>query len=362
MTPVDHNYCLILAGGKGRRLWPWSREMYPKQFIDFFGTGRTQLQQTYDRMARIVDPTHIFINTNIDYLELVHEQLPEVPRERIMAEPIHRNTAPSLAWANYRLSHVDPDACMIAVPSDQIVFDEDAFRRDMLDGLAFVADNDRFLTMGIRPTRPEPGYGYIQMGEAQQANVYKVKSFTEKPDREFAQMFMESGEFLWNTGLFLSNMHHLRTEFSQFLPPVLRSLEDLDHNATLQEEEQHIMEHFTAYPNLSVDMGILEKSDRVSVMECHFGWADVGTWHGIYEALPKTDEDNVVIDSEVMLDNCRGNIIKLPKGRLGVINGLEDFIVAEKDNVLLICKKEDSSALVRKYVNEAQLRMGEDFV
>ena len=362
MTPVDHNYCLILAGGKGRRLWPWSREMYPKQFIDFFGTGRTQLQQTYDRMTKIVDPTHIFINTNVDYLDLVHQQLPDVPRERIMAEPIHRNTAPSIAWANYRIAHADADACMIAVPSDQIVFNEDAFRHDVLDGLAFVAANDSFLTMGVRPTRPEPGYGYIQMGEAQQANVYKVKSFTEKPDREFAQMFMDSGEFYWNTGLFLSNVHHLRAEFSRFLPPVLNSLDTLGHTATLQEEEQYMMEHFTAYPNLSVDMGILEKSDSVSVMECHFGWADVGTWHGIYEALPKTDEDNVVIDSEVMLDNCRGNIIKLPKGRLGVINGLEDFIVAEKDNVLLICKKEDSSALVRKYVNEAQLRMGEEFV
>ncbi len=362
MTSFEHNYCVILAGGKGRRLWPWSRERYPKQFVDFFGTGRTQLQQTYDRMAKIVDPAHIFINTNVDYLELVTRQLPEVPRERIMAEPIHRNTAPSIAWANYRISHLDPDACMIAVPSDQIVFNEEAFRQNVLEGLSFVAQNDSFLTMGVKPTRPEPGYGYIQMGEPVEKDVYKVKAFTEKPDREFARMFVESGEFYWNTGLFLSNVRHLRSEFSRILPPVLRSLDETNAPVTAQEEEAYLMDHFTAYPNLSVDMGILEKSDHVSVMRCSFGWADVGTWHGIYEALPKTDGDNVVIDSDVMLENSHGNIIKLPKGRLGVINGLENFIVAEKDNVLLICKKEDSSALVRKYVNETQLRKGEDYV
>lgn len=362
MTSVDHNYCLILAGGKGRRLWPCSREMRPKQFVDFFGTGRTQLQQTYDRMAKILNPEHIFINTNVDYLDLVTEQLPDVPRERIMAEPIHRNTAPSIAWANHRIAHIDPDACMIAVPSDQLIFNEDAFRKNVLEGLDFVAANDSFLTMGVKPTRPEPGYGYIQMGEPQENSVYKVKAFTEKPDRDFAQMFMDSGEFYWNTGLFLSNVRHLRNEFSRILPPVLRNLDQLNGQATAKEESDYMMEHFTAYPNLSVDMGILEKSDHVSVMKCEFGWADVGTWHGIYEALPRTDEDNVVIDSEVMIDNSRGNIIKLPKGRLGVINGLEDFIVAEEGNVLLICKKEDSSDLIRKYVNETQLKKGDDFV
>lgn len=362
MTPVDHNYCLILAGGKGRRLWPWSREMFPKQFIDFFGTGRTQLQQTYDRMAKIVDPSHIFVNTNVEYLDLVTQQLTDVPPERIMAEPIHRNTAPSIAWANHRISHIDSDACMIAVPSDQIIFNEEAFKKNVLEGLAFVAANNSFLTMGVKPTRPEPGYGYIQMGDPQEKYVYKVKSFTEKPDREFAKMFMDSGEFYWNTGLFLSNVNHLREEFSRFLPPVLRSLDEINVHASVQEEENYMQEHFTAYPNLSVDMGILEKSDHVSVMKCEFGWADVGTWHGIYEALPKNNENNVVIDSDVILDNCHGNIIKLPKGRLGVIYGLEDFIVAEKDNVLLICKKEDSSDLVRKYVNETQMKKGEDFV
>lgn len=362
MTSVDHNYCLILAGGKGRRLWPWSREMFPKQFIDFFGTGRTQLQQTYDRMAKIVDPSHIFVNTNVEYLDLVTQQLPDVPRERIMAEPIHRNTAPSIAWANHRISHIDSDACMIAVPSDQIIFNEEAFKKNVLEGLAFVAANNSFLTMGVKPTRPEPGYGYIQMGDPQEKYVYKVKSFTEKPDREFAKMFMDSGEFYWNTGLFLSNVNHLREEFSRFLPPVLRSLDEINVHASVQEEENYMQEHFTAYPNLSVDMGILEKSDHVSVMKCEFGWADVGTWHGIYEALPKNNDDNVVVDSDVYMENSHHNVVKLPKGILGIISGLEGFIVAEEDNVLLICKKEDSSALVRKYVNEVQLKNGDNYI
>lgn len=362
MNKTDHYYCLILAGGKGRRLWPWSREKYPKQFIDFFGTGRTQLQQTYDRMAKIVAPDHIFVNTNIDYLDEVIRQLPDVPRERIMAEPIHRNTAPSIAWANHRISHIDPEADLICVPSDQIIFGEEAFRQDVLDGLDFVSTHDSFLTMGIKPTRPEPGYGYIQLGAQTEKDVYRVKSFTEKPDRDFARMFMESGEFYWNTGLFLSNVNYLRNCFSLLLPPVLRQLDDINYYATPQQEEEYMMEHFTSYPNLSVDMGILEKSENVSVMTCKFGWADIGTWHGIYEAMQKTDDDNVVIDSDVMMENSHNNIIKLPKDRLGVINGLDGFIVAEQGNVLLICKKEDSSALIRKYVNEAQMRKGEEYV
>lgn len=242
------------------------------------------MQQTYDRMAKIVDPSHIFVNTNVEYLDLVTQQLPDVPRERIMAEPIHRNTAPSIAWANHRISHIDSDACMIAVPSDQIIFNEEAFKKNVLEGLAFVAANNSFLTMGVKPTRPEPGYGYIQMGDPQEKYVYKVKSFTEKPDREFAKMFMDSGEFYWNTGLFLSNVNHLREEFSRFLPPVLRSLDEINVHASVQEEENYMQEHFTAYPNLSVDMGILEKSDHVSVMKCEFGWATSA--HGTASTRP----------------------------------------------------------------------------
>ena len=218
----NNNYCVILAGGKGRRLWPCSRSNYPKQFIDFFGVGRTQLQQTFDRMAKIVPADHIYINTNEEYVDLVKEQLPEVSADNILAEPIHRNTAPSMAWANHRISMMNPNACIIATPSDQAIFNEEAFRKNALEGLAFVAENNHFLTMGVKPTRPEPGYGYIQMGDVYSDNIYQVQSFTEKPERDFAKVFVESGEFYWNTGLFVSNVNYLRECFSKILPPVLR--------------------------------------------------------------------------------------------------------------------------------------------
>lgn len=358
----NNNYCVILAGGKGRRLWPCSRDSYPKQFIDFFGTGRTQLQQTFDRMAKIVPPDHIFINTNEIYLELVKQQLPALPDDHILAEPIPRNTAPSVAWAGHRISMFDPDACLIATPSDQAVFNEDAFRKNMLEGLAFVGKNNCFLTMGVKPTRPEPGYGYIQLGDSVGEEFYQVRSFTEKPERDFAKIFMESGEFYWNTGLFLSNVRNLREHFSHVLPAVLGSFDKMHPSSSVEEENAYMKENFPSYPNISVDSAVLEKAHNVYVMKCDFGWADLGTWHSLYEAMQKSDADNVVIDSNVMMEDCHSNVIKLPKGKLAVLNGLKGYIIAEKDNVLLICPKQDSSALVRKYVNEVYMKKGEEFI
>ena len=205
----NNNYCIILAGGKGMRLWPCSRAQYPKQFIDFFGTGRTLLQQTFDRFAKVVPPDHIFVNTNQAYASLVKAQLPELLEDNLMAEPIHRNTAPSVAWTTHRITHENPDANIIVTPSDQMVQNEDAFRQNVMEGFDFVEHDDTLLTMGVKPTRPEPGYGYIQVGEPVGRDVYRVKSFTEKPEREFAKMFVQSGEFYWNTGLFLSNARNL---------------------------------------------------------------------------------------------------------------------------------------------------------
>ncbi|MCI6551262.1 MAG: mannose-1-phosphate guanylyltransferase [Prevotella sp.] len=358
----ENNYCVILAGGKGRRLWPCSREKLPKQFMDFFGSGRTQLQQTYDRFARLLPRDHIFINTNQVYADLVREQLPDLPEERIMAEPIHRNTAPSVAWAVHRIDRLNPNANIMVSPSDQIVQDERAFAENVAEGFRFVEAHDCLLTMGIKPTRPEPGYGYIQMGDAAGRNVFKVKSFTEKPEREFATMFVRSKEFYWNTGIFLSNVRFLRSTVCKLLPCVLRELDANNPDWSFEEETQFISDHFSLYPNLSIDYGILERSENVYVMKCGFGWADLGTWHGIYEAMRKVDNDNVVIDSDVIVENCRRNVVKLPAGKLAVINGLDGYIVAEKDNVLLICPKEDSSALIRKYVNEVQIKKGDDFV
>ena len=196
MAKTDENYCVILAGGRGKRLWPCSREQQPKQFLDFFGTGRTQLQQTYDRMAKLISPDHIYVNTNEQYVKMVKEQLQDLLDENLLAEPINRNTAPSVAWACHRINHANEDACLLAIPSDQMVLDEQQFFANVGEGYDFVSSNDCLLTMGVKPTRPEPGYGYIQKGEVARNEVYCVQSFTEKPDREFARMFMESGELL----------------------------------------------------------------------------------------------------------------------------------------------------------------------
>lgn len=320
------------------------------------------MQQTFDRMAKIVPADHIYINTNEEYVDLVKEQLPEVSADNILAEPIHRNTAPSMAWANHRISMMNPNACIIATPSDQAIFNEEAFRKNVLEGLAFVAENNHFLTMGVKPTRPEPGYGYIQMGDVYSDNIYQVQSFTEKPERDFAKIFVESGEFYWNTGLFVSNVNYLRECFCKILPPVLRDYDKKYPEFSVETENAYMKESFSSYPNISVDFGILEKPSNVCVMRCDFGWADLGTWHSIYEAMQKGEGDNVIVDSDVLMENCYDTVVKVPKGKLAVLNGLDGFIVAESDNVLLVCKKEDSSALVRKYVNEIQMKKGDEFV
>ena len=364
MALTDNNdFCVILAGGRGRRLWPASRNEHPKQFMDFFGTGKTMLQTTFNRFANILPKENIYICTCKEYLELVKEQLPEVPEVNIMLEPIHRNTAPSVAWAAMRILQRNSDANIIISPSDQLVLDEGAFNHSMSVGVSYVSENDVLLAMGVKPTRPEPGYGYIQIGDLScKPEVFKVKSFTEKPERDFAKMFMESGEFYWNTGIFISNARFLLEAFEKIFPEVLRSLRYNHAGYTLDEELEYVEQNYPRYPNLSLDYAILEQSDNVYVMKCDFGWADMGTWHAIYEAISKVEDDNVILDSHVEMEDCRNNIIMLPKDRLGVFSGLDGYIVVEQDNVLMVCKKGDSSALVKKYASEVQIKYGNEFV
>jgi mannose-1-phosphate guanylyltransferase len=362
MEFLPNNYCVILAGGRGMRLWPSSRTNRPKQFIDFFGTGRTLLQATYDRFAKFIKKENIFICSCQDYQELVREQLPEMDDMHLLIEPVNRNTAPSVAWAGRRIHNQCDDARIIVAPSDQFVVNEEAFRNDVLNGLDFVGSHELMLTMGVNPTRPEPGYGYIQLGEPTMSEgIHKVQSFTEKPERDFARVFMESGEFFWNTGMFLCNVTFMRKWFLQQFRDMPFRLAYLPQGYTLEEELDYVQKYYSSYPNISMDKAALELSDNVYVMRCNFGWADLGTWHSIYEMMQKTEDDNVVINSEVVMENCRGNIVKLPKGHVGVINGLEGYIVAEEGDVLLICKKGDSSALIRKYVNEVGIRYGEQY-
>ena len=359
----SQNYCVILAGGRGRRLWPSSREACPKQFIDFFGTGRTQLQATYDRVIKLLPKENIYICTCKEYLDLARQQLPEVPERNVMVEPIHRNTAPSVAWAAMRIHKKNPEANVLVLPSDQMVLNESSFLRNVEIGFNYVSENDVLLVMGVKPTRPEPGYGYIQLGDLScKPDVYAVKSFTEKPEREFATMFMQSGEFYWNTGIFQANVRYLLQSFEGIFPEVLRTLRYKKIEYTYEEEMAFVIENYPRYPNISLDYAVLEQGKNVFVMKCDFGWADLGTWHAIYESMSKVEGDNVIIDSDVMMEDCNNNVIKLPKGKVGVFNGLEGYIVADQGNVLMICKKGDDSSLVRKYVNEVRLKYGDEFV
>ena len=363
MEKRNKDYCVILAGGKGRRLWPSSRDSYPKQFIDFFGIGRSQLQITYDRFANILPKENIIITTNKEYADMVRLQLPGLAEENLIAEPISRNTAPSVAWAVATIAKRNPEAVVVVTPSDQFVLNDDAFGKNVQEGLDVVGERKAILAMGVKPSRPEPGYGYIQMGEPSGVqDIYKVMSFTEKPERDFANMFMQSGEFLWNTGLFLANVGYLRQCFYKVYPEVANAIGTMEGGVTLDNALKFCKQSYGSFPNLSIDYAVLEHCPDVYVMKCDFGWADLGTWHSIYECLSRNSNDNVVIDSTVMMENCKDNVIKLPKGKLAVLNGLEGFIVAEKDNVLLICKKGDTSGRMRKYVNEAQLKYGEEFV
>lgn len=358
----DH-FCVILAGGKGRRLWPYSRGKYPKQFIDFFGCGKTQLQATFDRFAAILPKENIYVCTNREYTDIVKEQLPDCPDGNILQEPVNRNTAPSVAWALTHIMQRDENANVVVTPSDLFILNEHSFDENILRGLDFVAGHDSLLTMGVKPTRPEPGYGYIQIGSAADTEgVFNIKSFTEKPERDFAKVFVESGEFYWNTGLFLGGAKSLHHTLDKLFHDVQGRLGNLDKVGSCPKDSELFEELYSSYPNISIDYCVFEHSQNVCVMKCEFGWADLGTWHSIYECKQQGVDDNVVVDSDVIIDDSSDNVIKLPKGKLGVINGLKGYIVVEKGNVLLICKKGDSSSLIRKYVNEVQMKYGDDFV
>lgn len=353
---TENLYCVILAGGKGRRLWPCSRPEYPKQFIDFFGTGRTQVQQTFDHLSQFMPADHILVSTHNDFYDLVREQLPLIPEQNILAEPIWRNTAPSVAWATHRAFNLNPEAVLLVMPSDHQIIGDEPFCRNLSEGAAHVEQNDDILVLGVKPTRPEPGYGYIQLGDQRNDNIYKVQSFTEKPEREFARMFMESGEFYWNTGMLMGRATTLRDNFMRVLPAVFQQF-DRDHpEFSIEAETEYINKHFPSYPNVSMEQGVLEKAASVSVIRCDFGWADLGTWHSIYESEHNSPDDNVVLDSDVILDDSTNNLVKMPHGHTAIINGLHGYIVVEHDDILLICPKEDSSSLIRKYSVQIGMR------
>lgn len=360
MTSKD-NYCVIMGGGIGSRFWPFSRKTMPKQFLDFFGTGRSLLQQTFDRFNKIIPTENILIVTNAIYADLVKEQLPELNPKQILLEPARRNTAPCIAWASYHIRSLNPNANIIVAPSDHLILKEGEFLAAIEKGLDFVSKYDKLLTLGIKPNRPETGYGYIQIAEQEGDNFYKVKTFTEKPELELAKVFVESGEFYWNSGLFMWNVNTIIKAGEALLPELASKLAPGKDVYGTPEEKAFIEENFPACPNVSIDFGIMEKADNVYVSLGDFGWSDLGTWGSLYDLSPKDEQGNVTLKCDSMIYNSNDNIVVLPKGKLAVIEGLEGFLVAESDNVLLICKKDEEHA-IRKYVNDAQMKLGEDYI
>ena len=354
-----------MAGGQGIRLWPYSRKEKPKQFLDFMGMGRSLFQLTYERVLPLFDPNHIYVLTNKDYVELIKQQLPNLPAENILPEPVHRNTAPAAAWAAMHLSCKDPDANMVALPVDQLIQNEVEFRNTLLRGLEFAATHHKLVTVGKKPTQVETAYGYIQIDEEMGDGIYTVKSFTEKPELEFANLFVECGEFYWNTGMFIWNVKTLIDEIHDHIPELADKLGSVAWHIAQeksQDWESQVWEGYSSCPNLSIDYGILEKSDDVCVIIGNFGWADLGSWQSYYDLAPKDTADNAAGRNHLITYNSKGNLVALPEGQLAVIEDLEGYAVIEAGNVLVVCPLEKTPTVLRKYVNDVKIKMGDEFV
>ena len=359
-----NNFCVVMCGGIGSRFWPISRKTLPKQFLDFFGTGRSLLQQTFDRFSKVIPTENILFVTNEAYADLICEQLPEIKKSQILLEPMRRNTAPCIAWASYHIRALNPDANIVVAPSDHLILKEQEFLKAISSGLDMAASTDKLITLGIRPNRPETGYGYIQIAEHVRDKYYTVKTFTEKPELELAKVFVESGEYYWNSGLFMWNVGSIIRAMESNIPELTNCLCSNPEVYGTDMEQAYIDKVFPSCPNVSIDYGVMEKASKASnviVALGDFGWSDLGTWGSLYDLSPKDAERNVILKGKSEFYNSKNNIVVMPKGKLAVIDGLEDFLVAESDNVLLICKKDNESA-IRKYVNDTQIKMGEEFV
>lgn len=359
MENKHNHYCIILAGGAGKRLWPVSSRELPKQFIDFFGLGRTLLQQTYDRFAAFLPADHIYVSTYAHYTDKVHEQLPELPYENILPEPVQLNTAAAAIWATWHVVMRNPEALVVASPSDQLIQYPDRFREQIELGFDYVASHHKFLAMGVRPTSPNTAYGYIQMGATLlDGRVYRVKSFTEKPELEYAKMFEESGEFLWNTGLFMWS----GTTMGEFFDLVRgREPHPVDCTArqelTFAEEIDYVRSTFPSEVPRSLDLMILEHAHQVAVQECSFGWIDIGCWGEVHAAANRDADGNAVSGKErVLFSGSEDCVVALPDGMKAVIAGLKDVIVALKGDTLLVCPKNDPDA-IRRLINQAQMEL-----
>ena len=358
-------YCVIMAGGVGSRFWPMSKKAQPKQFLDILGTGETLLQQTFNRFKRICPEENIYIVTNEIYRDIVKNQLPGINNDQVLGEPALRNTAPCIAYANYKILDKNPNAKIVVAPSDHIILKEDIFVEVINSALAAVTENDWLLTLGITPSRPDTGYGYIQFNEAltykNDKRIRKVKTFTEKPNLEIAKSFLESGDFLWNSGIFIWSLKSILSAFDKYLPEVNDIFKEGISKYNTSNEIPFIEKAYSVCKNISIDYGIMEKADNVQVLASAFGWSDLGTWGSLYTLMNKDDNENAVIGKNVMLYNSKNNVINMPKNKLAVIQGLKDYIVVENEDILLICRKEDEQN-IRQIVNDVKSEKGENFI
>ena len=358
---MENNYCIIMGGGIGSRFWPFSREDRPKQFLDFFGIGRTLIQQTFDRFNQLIPTENIYIATNKNYAALVREQLPEIGDNQILLEPTRRNTAPCIAYATYRIKAINPNANIVVTPADHLILHEQNFLRNIQKGLNFVAKFPSLLTLGVKPNRPETGYGYIQTQEGGTDDIQKVKAFTEKPNYELAKVFFESGEFFWNSGIFIWNVQTILDDFHKYLPDIANRMDQGLHIFNTSREDAFIEEQYPMFPNISIDYGIMEKAENVYMLMADFGWSDLGTWGSLYDLSEKDNDRNVTLRCRSLFVESEDNLLTLPKKKLAVVQGLNDYIIVESDDILLICKKADEQR-IKQFVADVAMKFGEEYL
>lgn len=355
-------YVAIMAGGIGSRFWPVSRQDYPKQFLDILNTGRTLIQWTFERFAQFVPRENIFVVTHHQYVAKVKQQLPQLLTENIVSEPSRKNTAPCVAYISYKILQQNPAANIICAPADHLILDATAFVKNCLYSLQFVASHNALLTLGVKPTRPDTGYGYIQFEtESVADNIYKVKTFTEKPNLELAKTFLKSGDFLWNAGIFVWNVKSIVSAFRQHLPEMSELFEQNLSAFNTAEEKNAVENIYSQCTNISIDYGIMEKAKNVYVIPSDFGWSDLGTWASAYENLEKDYLGNAVAGKNVMIIDATKCMVKTPDHKLVVLQGLDDHIVIDTEDVLLVCKKSNEQQ-IKDYVAEVKRHKGDKYL
>lgn len=362
---MSHHYAIIMAGGVGTRFWPMSTTQHPKQFLDVLGSGRTLLQQTYDRLLGVCENSKIYVVTSNIYQGLVSQQLPNLPLENILTEPARKNTAPCIAFASYKIHKLDPKAITIVAPSDHLIKREDTFVKAIRSCFVKAEKQDCLITLGIKPTRPDTGYGYIQIKksdvEEKDKRIYKVKTFTEKPDLDMARFFMESGDFLWNSGIFVWSTKSIINAIEKGDPELATIFKEGWDKYNTPGERDFINNAYTVCKNISIDYSVMEKAHNVYVRASVFGWSDLGTWGSLYTHIQKDKNRNALVGKNIITYGAKNCIVHVPNEKLVVLQGLEDYIVVESEGVLMVCKKQDEQQ-IRDFVNDVKVNKGEKFV